>query len=241
MDQLRLEPIVKVRTYEEVVHRIQDEILAGRLKGGDRLPGERRLSEMLGVSRPTLREALRVLETLEILELPSRSGPEGGPVVRKQPGEALYRLLRTQLALNHFSLRDLVETRYSIEVAAVAWAARRAAAEHLDQLESILTQMREPGVDRVAYNELDTAFHTGLAPAAGNALIGELMLAIRGAMLLTFDRIEDWDATRDQLTREHSQLLDAIKRRDVTAAEELIRHHLLDFEPRWQAEAPDET
>jgi GntR family transcriptional regulator, transcriptional repressor for pyruvate dehydrogenase complex len=240
---LQLEPIVKVRTYEEVVHRIQDEILSGRLKGGDRLPGERRLSEMLGVSRPTLREALRVLETLEIIELPTRGGPDSGPVVRREPGEALYRLLRTHLALDHYSMRDLVETRYSIETAAVAWAARRASEEHIRNLEAILEKMRAPDVDRAEYNELDTAFHTSIAPAAGNALIGQLMLAIRSAikdeMLATFHRVDDWESTREQLTEQHAALLDAIKRGDVGEAEGIVRTHLIDFEPRWRAEAPN--
>lgn len=239
---LRLDPIVKVRTYEEVVRRIQDEIMAGRLRGGDRLPGERRLCEMLGVSRPTLREALRVLETLEILEVPSRSGPDGGPMIRREPGEALYRLLRTQLALDHYSMRDLVETRYSVEIAAVAWAAQRATPEHLATLEAIVASMREPGITKLEYNELDTSFHASIAPAAGNALLGQLMLAIRSAikdeMLATFDRVEDWDETRDALTREHAELLEAMRRRDVDAAEAIVRHHLLDFEPRWKAEAP---
>jgi GntR family transcriptional regulator, transcriptional repressor for pyruvate dehydrogenase complex len=239
---LELEPIVKVRTYEEVVHRIQDEILSGRLRGGDRLPGERRLSEMLGVSRPTLREALRVLETLEILEPSVRSGPDGGPLVRAKPGEALYHLLRTQLALHHYSMRDLVETRYSLEVAAVAWASRRAQPEHIERLEGIVARMREPGLDRETYNELDTSFHASIAPATGNALIGQLMFSIRGAikdeMLDTFERVADWDETRDRLTAEHAAILDAIKGGDVARAEQVVRTHLIDFEPRWRAEAP---
>lgn len=241
--ELNLEPIVKIRTYEEVVHRIQDEILAGRLKGGDRLPGERRLSEMLGVSRPTLREALRVLETLEILEVPKRAGPDGGPMVREQPGQALYRLLRTQLALDHYSIRDLVETRYAIEVSAVAWAARRAHDDHLERLRSIVKQMSEPDIDRESYNELDISFHASIAPATGNALIAGLMLAIRAAikdeMLATFRRIDDWPATRDHLTTEHAAILAAIEAGDVSRGEALIRAHLLDFEPRWAAEPPD--
>lgn len=241
--ELSLEPIVKIKTYEEVVHRIQDEILAGRLKAGDRLPGERRLSEMLGVSRPTLREALRVLETLEILEPSKRTGPDGGPTVRTEPGAALCRLLRTQLALQHYSMRDLVETRYSIEVAAVAWAARRARPEQLKQLHEILDQMRTPGIEREEYNELDTAFHATIAPATGNGLIAQLMLAIRAAikdeMLSTFQRVEDWETVREGLTEDHAGILDAIENGDTERAERLVRSHLLDFEPRWAAESPD--
>ena len=76
MPELHLEPLVRAKTYELVVRRIKEEIFAGRLKPGDRLPGERELSQQLQVSRPSVREAVRILQAMEVVR--SRPGAGAG-------------------------------------------------------------------------------------------------------------------------------------------------------------------
>lgn len=235
---LELEPITRIRTHEEVVERIQGEILGGRLRTGDRLPGERQLSEMLGVSRATVREALRVLETLQIVRVPARSGPDGGATVQGQPGDVLARLLKLQLALELYSIRELVETRVAVESASVALAADRASSVQVEKLRSVLDAMNASVADMRRFNELDTDFHVGLANASGNALICQLMYAIRDAiqqeMLESFERVRDWPGTADRLLSEHRDVLDAVAAGEAQRARAAIVAHIEGFQPRWE-------
>jgi GntR family transcriptional regulator, transcriptional repressor for pyruvate dehydrogenase complex len=235
---LQLKPITRVRSHEEVVERIQGEILGGRLRKGDRLPGERQLSEMLGVSRATIREALRVLETLQIVRIPSRSGPDGGAIVEAAPGDVLARLLKLQLALELYSMRALVETRVAVEATSVALAATRATPQEVAGLGDVLDAMAASIPDMQAFNQLDTDFHVGLAAASGNALMRQLMHAIRGAiqqeMLNTFERVEDWGATAERLVSDHREILAAVAARDPERARVAVVHHIEGFQPRWR-------
>ena len=89
------EPVRKVRTYEQVMAQIEKRITDGHLGPGDRLPSEREFSQLLGVSRPSLREALRVLQALGIVEVRTGGGPEGGSVFVGHPGSGFADLLRT--------------------------------------------------------------------------------------------------------------------------------------------------
>jgi GntR family transcriptional regulator, transcriptional repressor for pyruvate dehydrogenase complex len=236
---LQFEPIVRVRTHEEVVQRIQDQILRGHLKAGDRLPGERELSEQLRVSRPTVREALRVLETLQIIRVPGRTGPDGGAVVEGQPGAVLERLLTLQLALSQYSMGDFVQARCAVEAASAGLAAQVATPEDIKRLEGLLDAMESTDADRATLGELDTRFHTTIGEVCGNPLLAHLMTAIRGAMrhemLQGFQQVDDWEETRDRLVREHRAILKAIAANDSERANAAVRSHIMDFEPRWAA------
>lgn len=111
------------RAFEEVLARIEERIAADGLTVGDRLPGERQLAEQLGVGRSSVREALRVLETLGVVASQAGRGPDAGAVLTSRPGEALTDLLRLHLGLATLSMREVIDTRLMIE----QWAAVRAA------------------------------------------------------------------------------------------------------------------
>ncbi|MFC7327406.1 FadR/GntR family transcriptional regulator [Marinactinospora rubrisoli] len=227
------EPVRKIRTYEQVMAQIEQRILDGFLRPGDRLPSERDLSQLLGVSRPSLREALRVLEALGVVEVRSGGGPEGGSVFVGTPGEGFANLLKLQLALGHFSDEDVLRTRVFLEEWVVAEAARRSTPEDHDRLRAILDQMDGTGLSARDFNRLDTEFHVAMAQATGNALGAYLMSSLRTAihrrMIAAYEGLTDWRATATTVRREHRDILDAIEKRDADRAARLVRHHITSF------------
>src|SRR5690349_13603875 len=108
-----------MRTHQLVLHWIENELSAGRLAVGGRLPAERSLAEQLKVSRTSVREAIRVLEAMGVVRAGVGSGPEAGTVVISDPATALGSALRLHVATRHLPVADIVETRVLLE----SWAA----------------------------------------------------------------------------------------------------------------------
>lgn len=232
---LDLKRVEKRRTWQEVVHQIETQILEGRLRPGDRLPGERQLAEQLGVSRASVREALRVLEALEFIRSRTGTGEGSGSIVVTQPtaGGAMSSMLRIHVGLSHFTMSEVIETRTVIEAWAARMAARRAGAAELEKLTQILERMEDPSLSRWDFNELDTEFHVGVAETSGNGLVTYFMHAIRDAvrfeMVAAFDRFPDWQKVAQGLRQEHAAVLHAISVRDEEAAARTVENHIRAF------------
>lgn len=226
-------PVQRLRTYEQVMHQIEERILAGELSAGDHLPSERDLAILLSVSRPSLRESLRVLEALGLLDIRRGGGPDGGAVLLRQPGDGLVNLLRLQFAIGHFTHRDLLETRIALETWSCAEAASRASEEDLVHLEEILTRMDAPDISTTEWNSLDTEFHVAIASSTGNAFMSQLMsamrLAIQRQMIDAYARLDDWRAVADSVRSEHRGILDALIARDAAAASARVQQHIRSF------------
>ncbi len=222
-----------VRTHEQVLTQIQQKILDGRLRVGDRLPSERELGEALGVSRNSVREALRVLESMGILSAQVGSGRDAGSTVAGRSTAALSNLLRLHMALSQFSQNDLVDVRIELERLAVARAAAGADVGDLERLRALTRAMAEPGMDYERFHELDSEFHIALARASDNALATDLMQALRdavkGEMIAAFRRVRDWDVMVSTLTEEHLAILRAVEAGDGKEAAELVTRHIKGF------------
>ncbi len=227
------EPVQRVRTYEQVMAQIEERILDGRLKAGDHLPSERDLALSLGVSRPSLRESLRVLEALGVVDIRRGGGPDGGAVLVGTPGPGFVNLLKLQLALGHFSQTDVLETRIALETWSCSEAAHRATDDDHAALAGILDAMEDPAIDTREFNRLDTAFHVAIAESTGNALTAHLMqslrIAINRQMIEAYARLEDWRETAKTVRAEHREILAAIRRRDADEAVRLVRDHITSF------------
>lgn len=226
-------PVRRVRAYEQVLAQIEERIRAGVLKPGDRLPGERQLSAMLGVSRASVREALRVLEALEIVVARTGRGDDAGSTIRSEPGEALSSLLRFQVALNRFSIDDLVETRVMVERWAAERAASRARSVDLERMAEAIRAMEAPDLTPAQFNAADTGFHVAVASAGRNEMVIYWMQAIREAVQLemaaAFERLTDWRATAARLTEEHRAIHHAIAEGRGEAAAGLVADHIMAF------------
>jgi DNA-binding FadR family transcriptional regulator len=226
-----LRPVERRRAFEEILDRLEAAIADGQLSAGDRLPPERELAAGFGVSRTSVREALRVLETLGLVDV--RRGPDNGVTLRREPGNALAHALRFQLALRHVSADSLIEFRVAIE----SWAARAAATaprdETLEELGGLLERMHGDGLGQVAFHELDAAFHLTLARASGNELAALVLegarSAIQRAMLDAILRVPDWPATRARLVHEHGRIAAAIRARDPGRAAQRVESHIRRF------------
>src|SRR5215211_8926738 len=126
-------PARRLRTLDDVFLQIRDAILAGEIAEGSRLPNERDLAERFEVGRPTVREALRSLEALGIVEI--RAGRSGGAYAARPSEATLGTALSTLVSLQGASAQELAEFRLSFEADNAWWAARRAEAEDVAALE----------------------------------------------------------------------------------------------------------
>jgi len=213
--------------------QIEERILDGRLKAGDHLPSERDLAQLLGVSRPSLRESLRVLEALGVVDIRRGGGADGGAMLVGTPGPGFVNLLKLQLALGHFSATDVLETRVALETWSCSEAAYRSTEADHGELAAILDLMDDPQIETKEFNRLDTAFHVRIAESTGNALTSHLMGSLRTAinrqMIEAYEGLADWRATAQVVRHEHRTILQAIEKRDATEAARFVSLHIHDF------------
>ncbi|KRE47773.1 GntR family transcriptional regulator [Arthrobacter sp. Soil736] len=216
-----------MRTHQLVLHWIEDQLSGGQLAVGGRLPAERSLAEQLGVSRTSVREAIRILEAMGVVRAGVGSGPDAGTVVISDPTAALGSALRLHVATQHLPVADIVETRVLLE----SWAAARAkpGAPELDLAAKLLDDMdADHGVDD--FLALDVRFHLALADAAGNAVVsammGSLREAIQGYAEKLTANLPDWEATAVRLRTEHREILAAIRNDDGGRAAKLVAAHI---------------
>src|SRR5689334_18650166 len=130
----------RARSFDDVVGQLREAILAGRIRPGQRLPGERQLCEEFGVGRPTLREALRSLEAVGLIEV--RPGKGGGSYAATPPASTVGDAVAALVGLRGVSLEDLAEFRVDFESENAAWAARRADAVDLAALRNLVAEAR---------------------------------------------------------------------------------------------------
>ncbi|MEV0850123.1 FCD domain-containing protein [Streptomyces sp. NPDC049954] len=226
-------PVRQSRTHELVLESIEEQVLAGKLKAGDRLPPERELAPALGVSRSALREALRVLETVGVLVAQAGRGADAGARIVRHPDDALGRLLRLHFGLGSYSLEDVLEARVVLERSSFEAAARHAPPEDLAVAAEILDRLQGPGIAPDEFNDLDTRFHVQIARSSGNALTSTLTAAVRESVrpliLRALEAAEDWPATAAALNAQHAELLRLVHEGEGKAAADLAEEHIRGF------------
>ena len=231
-------PVSRVRTYELVLDRIEAQIVSGALRAGQRLPPERELAELLGVSRPAVREALRVLEAQGAVRSQVGQGPDSGTTIDRVPSDALARLLRLHMALGSFPLEDVIETRVALERSSVVLACRNARPRDLARMRAAVLAMDEPEVDRETYNQLDVDFHVALADAGGNRLMSDVTRAIRESVRIPFLAAvtampetgkHSWPRMRDGLRADHHAIFTAVEAGQAEQAADRLEAHIRGF------------
>lgn len=239
-------PVSKPRTYELVLDRIETQIVSGVLRAGERLPPERELAALLGVSRPAVREALRILEAQGAVRSQVGTGAGSGTTIDRLPSSALARLLRLHVALGSFPLVDVVEARIALERASVALACRQARPADVARMRAALQAMDDPDVGRDTFNEQDTEFHVALADAGGNRLMSDVTGAIRESVrtpiLTSLSKLDDagehgWPAVRDILRADHHAIFTAVQAGDADLAAEWLEAHIRGFYARMSSQA----
>ncbi|MFI8412092.1 FadR/GntR family transcriptional regulator [Paeniglutamicibacter gangotriensis] len=231
MKTVSFTPAVATLTYERVVEQIEKAITSGSIVPGDHLPSERELMVQFSVSRPTIREALRVLQSMGLIE--SKPGGRGGPKVLEPSPATLARSFTTMARLEALSMDDLVPFRLVLDSAACRLAAALHTPEQLQRMESGIVRMEAAvGTDAEAFARADVEFHEAVWEASGNALVSLCGQAVSGAIFdLISQQLKDSpDSTR---TEADSAALDrgifeAIAARDAVEAGRLARQAIYD-------------
>lgn len=227
-------PIPRLPAYKLVVERVQERIDAGALGVGDRLPPERELATLLDISRPAVREGLRILEALGGLRMGVGTGPDSGTIVTdRRPVEAVAQLLRLHRGLSNFSLSEIAGLGIMLET----WSAQQAAlaASDVDQNRArrLLREMRASQTSQEAIIDCDAALHAGLAEVGGNRLVADMVLAVRGVVrddiLAAYDTSGDWPSIFASLNAEHDDILSAIHAGDAVLAADRAERHARTF------------
>jgi GntR family transcriptional repressor for pyruvate dehydrogenase complex len=217
-----LRPRVKKGVAQGVVTRMLDLIRTGMLSAGDRLPSERDLIDILNISRPTLREALRALSMLGVVE--SRHG--GGAYVTDLDARTLLAPLDFFLSLSPTNLAAAFESRRIVEIEIVRKAARQAAQEDLDDLTAMIAAQEKVLTDPVGFRILDSRFHARLSTAAGNVVLERIAYGLYNMGLDIRRRATQSRALIRQSTRDHARIVDALVARDGDCAAAEMAIHL---------------
>ncbi len=213
------------RISETIVDQIRQLMRQGHLRPGDRLPAERDLCERFGVSRVTVREALRMLESSGLVEI--RVGARGGAFVTVPTSEHVGDGLADMLSLSALTAADVTEVRLILEIGMVPVVCARATEEDLAALDHICHRSRE-AIRLGTYSmDLSAEFHARVAASTHNPAIGMLVESFRGPILMS---LESAKATAPEMgvlgTEEHERFTEAVRRRDSEAASKIMREHL---------------
>jgi GntR family transcriptional regulator, transcriptional repressor for pyruvate dehydrogenase complex len=229
---LPFQAVEQRRTFERILLQVEEAIISGGLKPGDRLPPERDLAQTFGASRASVREALRVLEMFGVIVARRGTGPDAGSIVAASAQNGMESALRLHVGLLRIPTRDMVEVRAVLEQQAARRAAERVDDKMTARLHEIVAGMRA-ATSIAEFNELDTEFHVEIARVSGNALLPVLMEALRGtmrrAMLEGFERLSDWRGERDHLVGEHERMIGCIEAGDPEAAAAAMQSHVFRF------------
>lgn len=220
-----LRVIRKRRIHEDIVAQIRKQLADGRLKPGELLPSERKLSETLEVSRASVREALRSLESLGLVQ--SRSG--NGTYIATIPAALLSPIASTILKRKN-ALLEIFEVRKIIEPETAALAAMRCSRDDLARLERILEEQARQIEAGGTGMEFDTVFHSLLASCARNQVLLKLNDAIVDSLRETRERSLQVNGRPARSLRGHREILQAISSRDPARARLAMQKHLESIE-----------
>lgn len=228
-----LSPIKNTKVYEQVIEQIKAMIADGTLRKGDKLPSERDLVEQLQVSRTSIREALRAMEIIGIIEC--KQG--GGNFVRENFENNLFEPLSIMFMLEKGHPKEIIELRKIIEVETVALAAQRITEEELESIGNIVEDLKQSTNEEAAV-KIDKRFHYEIAKASKNSLIISILNAISSLIDAYIKdartKILVKESNRVLLSNQHEKVYIALKNHDSAEAVKAMAHHL-DFANRYMS------
>ncbi len=223
------------RVFQDIVEQIQEAVLSGKLKPGERLPAERELKDMFNTSRGTLREALRVLEQKGIIEI--KLGVAGGAIVKRINSEPMAESLALLIRSGKISLEHISEFRIKMEGSLTELATMRATKADIQQMEQLLATARTcfEKQDWDQFLKTDMAMHTYLGIMSRNPVFQFIQKSIH-------DNIHPYyrdflpmnhERTLENLT-DFEKIIDAIKAKDCAKASHIIMDHVSRFNEKMK-------
>ena len=219
------ETIRRNRVHEEVAKQLE-RLIVEQLMPGDKLPAERELAEQLGVSRSSIRDAIRRLEMMGLVE--PRQG--AGTVVREISPDAVVGPLSSVIAHKRQMVGELLDFRKMLEPGLAARAAGHATNEQIAQMEDILRRQSEKLKAGGLAIEEDTEFHYAIATSSGNSVVLKVVDTLMDLLRETRSRSLQSEGRPQKSIAGHRRIFAAIKRRDPGAAELAMRQHITDVE-----------
>jgi GntR family transcriptional repressor for pyruvate dehydrogenase complex len=206
----------------EIARRILTYLLAGNVEPGQRIPSERKLAEALGVGRSVVREALKSLTLLGLVDV--RQGD--GTYLRSTESDLLPQSIEWGLMLGQKRTADLVEARRHLEEILAGLAADRRSEEDLEYLRVHLAEMRASFDDPDRFVAADIAFHMRVTEAARNETLGGVITGIRSLLQVWISRVMHSQDSYEPSLDEHIAVLAAIEAKDAVAARAAMRAHM---------------
>ena len=225
-DAVPLEPrfpkFARATLADEIANRVLALIQGQQLRPGDKLPAERELAHTMGVSRPVLREALRALSLMRVVDI--RHG-DGTYITSLEP-QLLVSHLDFVFATDRVALNQLIEARRLVETGNARLAAGRITADQLTRLDELLAALRSRIGDPDAFGELDIEFHDAVCAAASNVVLSQVMRIIDTMGRVSRQRTGASRRVREAALRDHGAIIEALRAGDPDAAEAAMDAHL---------------
>ena len=224
MEHRTIDPIERVSVLDSTVNRIRDYIRSDAVKTGDKMPTEAEMVRQLGISRSTLREAYRVLQTLGFISMK----PGRGAFVESKVGQSTAEGASRWVAAHGGQLSEYMDVRRALEPKAIELACIHASADDIDRVETIGREFEKAvdGDDAVRLATLDEAFHHAILQASGNALLTTIMDQVNAEIFEYRCQIFSIPSLRKNAVGPHREIVAALNDRDVDAACRAMSHHM---------------
>jgi GntR family transcriptional regulator, transcriptional repressor for pyruvate dehydrogenase complex len=227
----KIKRVTKISISDEIAKQIMDLISRGELKPGDHLPSERELCKDFGASRSSLREALRCLSIVGVLN--ARVGE--GTSVTEDGEKFLRKIIEWRLITERHDIENLLEVRMALEGVSAAKTARHATPEQVEELRKLIANMQSSLKDEKAFAALDLEFHVAIAEASRNELVSDLIALVRGQLLKALHKVLVVPHALPATLKEHIAVFDAIAGRDPDGARKAMQAHLKAHLDRYTA------
>ena len=228
--------IVKTSISKQIAEQLRAAIVAGQFKIGQRLPTEDELAQRYGVSRPSVREALKRLAAQNLVR--ARRGPTGGNFV-VQPSyaelaESLSGAATLLVGMGSLGIEEIIEARRALQGSCLELAADNADKSHIRNIEAALIRQQDPGISDEAFCQADVAFHRALVDATGNGMLRFVMYTVIEALIPVTNMVVTVVRERSDIISLHRQMLEHLKQGNAdamkTRMDELLDYLLRKFE-----------
>lgn len=221
-----LDMITRQPLYELVAQEIKKHIIKNGLRPGDKLPTEKEMCERFGVSRSSVREAIKSLQSLGIIKSKQREGI----ILRNLTPNAFVDYLTFGLQFGDATVGELVEARRIVEIGILPLAIDRAEPDDFEAMEYAVSAMEAAGDDLKAYATADEAFHRALIMASKNRALSMFGDVVTEFFAITLEGIENARVDRARISGEHKAIIAALKDKDLACAAAVLEKHLAPYQ-----------
>ncbi len=206
----------------ELTRKMLDYLLSGEFKAGQRIPSERQLAEALGVGRSAVRETVKSLSLLGLIE----QRPGDGTYLTKSNSDLLPRVIEWGLLLGERRVHELIEIRHHLEIILAGLAAERRTQDQLQRMQTLIAEMTDAGDDYPRYVEADIAFHLDIAAASGNAGLAGILESVQSLLRVWATRVISAAKETKTSLAMHVAILEAIEKQDADGTRAAMTAHM---------------